>query len=80
MRLLSGDEGLALTVYALGAFSRARAVINAAASSMRADVPARVAGLLEVPGLRGSGGGALSGSELSHMGTTDARPESEKEC
>ena len=47
---------------------------------MRAEVPVRVAGLLEVPGLRGSGGGALSGSELSHIGTTDARPESEKEC
>ncbi len=80
MRLLSGDGGRSLIVYALGAFSRARAVISAAASSIRTDVPVRMAGLLEVPGLRGSGGGALSGSELSHIGTTDARPESEKEC
>jgi hypothetical protein len=63
----SGDNGAGLLVYELGAFSRARAAINAAASSMRFEVFDRVTGLPGAPGLSGSGGGALSGSELSHL-------------
>lgn len=67
MRLLSGEAGGGgLQVYPLGAFSRALAVIKAAASSIRADVFGLVMGLL-APGLSGRGGGALSGSELSHL-------------
>lgn len=41
--------------------------MSAAASSMRAEVFGLVAGLDDVPGFRGSGGGALSGSLLSHL-------------
>ena len=63
----SGDTGAGLLVYALGAFSRALAVIRAAASSMRLDVLDLVIGLPGAPGFSGSGGGALSGSELSHL-------------
>jgi hypothetical protein len=40
--------------------------MSAAASSIRFDVFDLVIGL-PAPGLRGSGGGALSGSELSHL-------------
>jgi hypothetical protein len=40
--------------------------MRAAASSIRADVFDLVTGLL-LPGLSGSGGGARSGSELSHL-------------
>jgi len=54
-------------VYVLGAFSRAFDVISAAASSILAEVLGRVAGLDDVPGFNGNGGGALSGSELSHL-------------
>ena len=54
-------------VYELGAFSRARAVMRAAASSMRDDELDFVAGPEGTPGLRGSGGGARSGSLLSHL-------------
>ena len=68
IRLFSGEAlGIALVVYELGALSRALAVISAAASSIRAEVLGLVAGLDEVPGFSGSGGGARSGSELSHL-------------
>ena len=68
MRLLSGDvEGVGFVVYELGAFSRALAVISAAASSIRAEVLGLVAGLEVEPGFSGSGGGARSGSLLSHL-------------
>ena len=40
--------------------------MSAAASSIRAEVFGRVIGLL-FPGFSGSGGGARSGSELSHL-------------
>jgi hypothetical protein len=65
---------MTLIVYVLGAFSRALAVINAAASSILADVLGRVAGLDDVPGFSGNGGGALSGSELSHLETQHQCP------
>jgi hypothetical protein len=42
-------------------------VIKAAASSILAEVFGLVAGLEDVPGFNGNGGGALSGSELSHL-------------
>lgn len=42
-------------------------MISAAASSILADVFGLVTGLEDVPGFRGNGGGALSGSELSHL-------------
>jgi hypothetical protein len=66
---LSGDiqVGGGLLVYELGAFSRAFAVMRAAASSIRFDVLDLVIGLPGPPGFKGSGGGALSGSELSHL-------------
>jgi hypothetical protein len=67
MMFLSGDRGAGLVVYELGAFSRALAVMRAAASSMRLDVLDLVIGLPGTPGFNGSGGGALSGSELSHL-------------
>ena len=66
--LLSGEGlGGGLLVYALGAFSLARAWMRAAASSIRVDVFALVMGLPFTPGYKGRGGGALSGSELSHL-------------
>jgi hypothetical protein len=43
--------------------------MSAAASSMRFDVLDLVIGLPGTPGFSGSGGGALSGSELSHLKT-----------
>ena len=58
---------MTFVVYMLGTFSRAFAVISAAASSILAEVLGRVAGLDDVPGFSGRGGGALSGSELSHL-------------
>ena len=67
MRPFSGDDGMLLAVYELGAFSRALAVMSAAASSIRADVFGLVVGLDDEPGFRGKGGGALSGSLLSHL-------------
>jgi hypothetical protein len=57
-------------VYELGAFSRALAVISAAASSIRAEVFGLVAGPEADPGFSGSGGGARSGSLLSHLQIT----------
>lgn len=50
-------------VYAL---SRARAVRASAAAATVAEVLGFVAGLDE-PGFKGNGGGARSGSELSHL-------------
>ena len=49
-----------------GALSRALSTICLAAAAIPADVFAFVVGLCD-PGLRGSGGGARSGSELSHL-------------
>jgi hypothetical protein len=65
--LRSGDNGAGLHVYELGAFSRALEVISAAASSILFDVFDLVIGLPGFPGFNGNGGGALSGSELSHL-------------
>ena len=60
----SGDRfGGGLVVYAL---SRARAVRASAAAATVAEVLGFVAGLDE-PGFKGNGGGARSGSELSHL-------------
>lgn len=91
----SGEDGGGLLVYALGALSRALDAIKAAALSMFEDTLGLVMGLLLTVGFRGSGGGALSGSELSHLPRllvdgrnlaqathigTDVRPHSECEC
>lgn len=58
-------------VYELsGALSLALSVNCLAAAAMLAEVFGRVVGL-EVPGLSGSGGGARSGSELSHLRFND---------
>lgn len=54
-------------MYALGALSRALDAIKAAAFSMVEDTLGFVMGLLLAVGFKGSGGGALSGSELSHL-------------
>ena len=64
---LSRFGGNGFVVYGLGpALSRAFSVNAAAAAATVAEVLGRVAGLDE-EGLRGSGGGARSGSELSHL-------------
>lgn len=42
-------------------------MISAAASSIRAEVFGLVAGVEDDPGFRGNGGGARSGSLLSHL-------------
>jgi hypothetical protein len=66
----SGDlaaNGIGLTVYELaGALSRAFSSSALAACMMSADVLGRVVRFGE-PGFKGSGGGARSGSELSHL-------------
>lgn len=64
----SGDlGGIGLTVYALaGALSRAFSSRAFAVAAMAADVFGRVVRLGD-PGFIGSGGGARSGSELSHL-------------
>lgn len=67
----SGDESRLLdrelVVYGLmPAFSRAFSVKAAAAAATVDEVFGRVAGL-DVVGFNGRGGGALSGSELSHL-------------
>lgn len=54
-------------MYALGALSRALDAIKAAAFSMLDDTLGFVIGLFVSDGFSGSGGGALSGSELSHL-------------
>lgn len=66
IRDFSGDpfNGIGFTVYELGAFSRLFSANAAAAAWMFADALGRVAGL---PGFNGRGGGARSGSELSHL-------------
>jgi hypothetical protein len=65
---LSGDlsEG-GSGPYGLGALSRAFSWNSFAASAMAADVPARVVTGDDGFGFKGSGGGARSGSELSHL-------------
>jgi hypothetical protein len=54
----------------IGWLSRALSTINLAAAAIPADVFAFVVGLAD-PGLSGSGGGARSGSELSHLRLRD---------
>ena len=64
MRDLSGDLlGSGFVVYAL---SLAFAVRASAAAAIVAEVLGFAAGLAE-PGFKGRGGGARSGSELSHL-------------
>jgi hypothetical protein len=65
---LSGDfSGIRLVVYELaGALSRAFSSSALAVAAIAADTLGRVVGLGE-PGFMGSGGGARSGSELSHL-------------
>ena len=53
-------------VYELGAFSWAFSAMAAAAAWIEADAVGFVTGLFE-PGFNGNGGGALSGSALSHL-------------
>ena len=48
-------------------------MMRAAASSMRLDVLDLVTGLPGAPGFNGSGGGALSGSELSHLASHQSK-------
>lgn len=55
-----------LKLYGLAALARARSVSALAAASTVADAFARVGDWLRL-GLRGRGGGARSGSELSHL-------------
>lgn len=64
----SGDLcGIGLVVYELaGKLSRAFSSSAFAAFAIAVDVPGRVVKLGE-PGFNGSGGGARSGSELSHL-------------
>lgn len=67
IRDFSGDpfNGIGFTVYELDVlFSRLFSANAAAAAWMFADTLGRVAGL---PGFNGRGGGARSGSELSHL-------------
>ena len=65
---LSGEPcGVVLEVYEdRGALSRARSMICLAAAAILADVFALVVGPLAAGG-KGNGGGARSGSELSHL-------------
>lgn len=63
----SGDLGvIGLVVYGLGEFSRIFSVKFAATAWIPGETFALVTGLVE-PGFNGSGGGARSGSELSHL-------------
>lgn len=66
---LSGDRScILLLTYGLGpADSRARSAKACAAAATMALVLGRVGEALLLVGLRGSGGGARSGSELSHL-------------
>jgi hypothetical protein len=65
----SGDlSGMAFVVYGLGpALSRALSCSACAAAAMVADVFGRVVGCGEPAGFNGNGGGARSGSALSHL-------------
>ena len=64
---LSGDEeGEMLATYALARLSRVRSCSLLAAAWMLVETFGRVCRLGE-PGLSGNGGGARSGSELSHL-------------
>lgn len=69
IRDFSGEDlgGMGLEMYGLGAFSRIFSVNVAAIAWIPGETLPLVAGLVE-PGFMGSGGGARSGSELSHMG------------
>jgi hypothetical protein len=69
MRDRSGEAcGVWLVVYAeIGALSRAFSTNCLAAAAIPADVLGFTVGLPLVVGLSGSGGGARSGSELSHL-------------
>jgi hypothetical protein len=58
-------DGIGFTVYE-GALSLARSSNCLAAAAIAAEVFGRVA-MLGEPGFRGNGGGARSGSELSHL-------------
>lgn len=63
----SGDFDIALVVYELaGRLSRAFSSSALAACMMAADVLGRVV-MFGEPGFSGNGGGARSGSELSHL-------------
>lgn len=66
IRDFSGDpfNGMGFTVYELDELSRLFSASAAAVAWMFADTFGRVAGL---PGFNGRGGGARSGSELSHL-------------
>lgn len=70
IRDLSGDPPEANSVFRvyeeIGVLSRALSTICFAAAAIPAEVFAFVVGLCE-PGFNGSGGGARSGSELSHL-------------
>jgi hypothetical protein len=59
--------------------SRARSLSAAWADWIALDVPAREVKVGDC-GLRGRGGGARSGSELSHMGIKARLPSEEAEC
>ncbi|KAE8153263.1 hypothetical protein BDV25DRAFT_149745 [Aspergillus avenaceus] len=63
-----GLGGIGLVVYGLGALSLIFSVKLAAMAWIPGETFPFVAGLVEL-GFNGSGGGARSGSELSHMGT-----------
>lgn len=62
----AGFGGMGLVVYGLGAFSRAFSAKLAATACMLGETFDLVVGL-EEPGFNGRGGGARSGSELSHL-------------
>jgi hypothetical protein len=67
MRDFSGDLGvIGFVVYGLGEFSRNFSVKFAATAWIPGETFDFVRGLVE-PGFNGSGGGARSGSELSHL-------------
>lgn len=64
----SGEDfdGIGFVVYGLGTFSLIFSVKFAATAWIFGETLPFVAGLVE-PGFNGSGGGARSGSELSHL-------------
>lgn len=66
----SGEDfgGIGFVVYGLGTFSLIFSAKFAATAWIFGETLPFVAGLVEL-GFNGSGGGARSGSELSHMGT-----------
>ena len=73
MRDFSGDfGGMGLVVYGLGEFSRIFSWKFAATAWMPGETFPLVTGLVAT-GFMGSGGGARSGSELSHLRFHDSR-------